>query len=98
SWGSRQPGSPTVASMAQGGSWVALAAVDVRIVAPPTAIGARSCGVPAYSPIRRCPARLDRRFGVAFPTEVVMLPSYSRGLRLALLLALGAGYVAWVGH
>ena len=27
-----------------------------------------------------------------------MLPSYSRGLRLALVLALSAGYVAWVGH
>jgi hypothetical protein len=27
-----------------------------------------------------------------------MLPSFSRGLRLALVLALGAGYVAWNGH
>lgn len=27
-----------------------------------------------------------------------MLPSFSRGLRLALWLALGAGYVAWHGH
>jgi len=27
-----------------------------------------------------------------------MLPSLSRGLRLALVLALGAGYVAWHGH
>jgi hypothetical protein len=27
-----------------------------------------------------------------------MLPSFSRGLRLALVLALGAGFVAWQGH
>lgn len=27
-----------------------------------------------------------------------MLPSFSRGLRLALVLALGAGFVAWNGH
>lgn len=27
-----------------------------------------------------------------------MLPSFSRGLRLALVLALGVGYVAWHGH
>lgn len=27
-----------------------------------------------------------------------MLPSLSRGLRLALVLALGAGYIAWQGH
>jgi hypothetical protein len=37
-------------------------------------------------------------FGVAFPTEVVMLPSFSRGLRLALVLALSVGYVTWTGH
>jgi hypothetical protein len=30
--------------------------------------------------------------------EVVMLPSLSRGFRLALMLALSAGYVAWHGH
>src|SRR5882757_1636176 len=27
-----------------------------------------------------------------------MLPSFSRGLRLALVLALSVGYVAWHGH
>src|SRR5882757_1964692 len=37
-------------------------------------------------------------FAVAFPTEVVMLPSFSRGLRLALVLAVSVGYVGWQGH
>jgi len=38
------------------------------------------------------------QFAVAFWTEVVMLPSFSRGLRLALVLVLSAGYVVWQGH
>jgi hypothetical protein len=38
------------------------------------------------------------RIAVAFLTEVVMLPSFSRGLRLALVLALSVSYVAWHGH
>jgi hypothetical protein len=41
---------------------------------------------------------LPARFAVAFATEVVMLPSFSRGLRLALVLAMSVGYVAWHGH
>ncbi|MCW5804530.1 MAG: hypothetical protein KIT31_19320 [Deltaproteobacteria bacterium] len=38
------------------------------------------------------------RFEVAFPTEVVMLPSLSRAWRLGLLLLLAVGYVAWHGQ
>ena len=38
------------------------------------------------------------RFAVAFPTEVVMLPSLSGVLRLALVVSIGTGAVAWEGH
>jgi hypothetical protein len=41
---------------------------------------------------------IDARFGVAFATEVVMLPSLSRAWRLGLLLLLAVGYVAWHGQ
>src|SRR5262245_33140282 len=54
-------------------------------------------GRPAYDPFRRYAAHPGARFAVAFAAEVVMLPSFSRGLRLALVLALSAGYVTWHG-
>jgi hypothetical protein len=40
----------------------------------------------------------EQRICGSISAEVVMLPSLSRGLRLALVLALSVGYVAWHGH
>jgi hypothetical protein len=55
-------------------------------------------GPPEPDPFRRCGSGVATRFAVAFPAEVVMLPSFSRGLRLALVLAISTGYVVWHGH
>jgi hypothetical protein len=50
-------------------------------------------------PELRRPARsIGAGFAVAFPTEVVMLASLSSALRLALVLCLGVGFVAYEGR
>jgi hypothetical protein len=52
-------------------------------------------GIRFVSAVSRAPGR---RICGSISAEVVMLPSLSRGLRLALVLALSVGYVTWHGH
>jgi hypothetical protein len=52
-------------------------------------------GIRFVSAVLRAPGP---RICGSISAEVVMLPSLSRGLRLALVLALSAGYITWHGH
>jgi hypothetical protein len=71
--------------------WAGPSAFSAKNRRAPALVARRPIETPQVNPI-------GARFGVAFPTEVVMLPSLSRAWRLGLLLLLAVGYVAWHGQ